>query len=109
MFLNKKSLRKFGSIKNKLSYTIQQLKEHLENKFKEVGNEWMSWQNYGNYRLDLWDDNNTSTWRWQIDHIIPHSTFNYKSMNDEEFKKCWALENLRPLSAKENVLSGYRR
>ena len=28
----------------------------------------------------------------------------YVSMKDDEFKKCWALDNLRPLSAKENLL-----
>jgi hypothetical protein len=30
-------------------------------------------------------------------------------MVDEEFKKCWALSNLRPLSAKQNILDGNRR
>jgi hypothetical protein len=25
---------------------------------------------------------------------------------DEEFKKCWSLENLRPLEAKENLRKG---
>lgn len=29
-------------------------------------------------------------------------------MEDENFKKCWALSNLRPLSAKQNVLDGNR-
>lgn len=27
-------------------------------------------------------------------------------MDCEEFKKCWALENLRPLSAKQNNYDG---
>jgi len=30
-------------------------------------------------------------------------------MEDENFKKCWALENLRPLSAKQNIIEGNRR
>ena len=33
----------------------------------------------------------------------PKSLFNYKNPEDEEFKKCWALNNLRPLKAKENL------
>ena len=45
-----------------------------------------------------WNDNDQSTWTWNIDHIIPQSTLPYTSMDDEIFKKCWALENLRPLS-----------
>lgn len=43
------------------------------------------------------------------EHIIPHSTFQYLSMEDESFKKCWALENLRPLSAKINNFDGANR
>ncbi len=29
--------------------------------------------------------------------------------NDEDFKKCWSLDNLRPLSAKQNLLDGNTR
>ena len=29
-------------------------------------------------------------------------------MEDDNFKKCWALENLRPLSAKQNIVDGVR-
>jgi len=39
---------------------------------------------------------------WQIDHIIPISAFNFNKPEDEEFKKCWALENLQPLWRLEN-------
>jgi hypothetical protein len=35
--------------------------------------------------------------RWQIDHIIPLSSFKYESAEDPEFKAAWALTNLRPL------------
>jgi 5-methylcytosine-specific restriction endonuclease McrA len=52
----------------------------------------MSWHNYGSY--------------WHIDHIIPHSQFNYLSLDDDNFKKCWSLENLRPLSSKQNLING---
>ena len=38
----------------------------------------------------------------QIDHLIPKTNFNYNNTEDKEFKKCWALENLQPLWAKDN-------
>jgi hypothetical protein len=93
------------SILNFLPYTIHQLKEHLESQFES----WMNWDNWGLFNIKTWDDNDSSTWVWQIDHIIPHSFFNYTSITDEEFKKCWALENLRPYSAKQNIIDGNRR
>ena len=40
---------------------------------------------------------------WQIDHIRPVNTFNITSIDCEDFKKCWALENLRPLDSYYNV------
>ena len=64
----------------------------------------MNWNNHGLYRKNIWDDNDPLTWTWQLDHIIPHSVLPYKSMEDENFKKAWALSNLRPLSAKQNLL-----
>jgi hypothetical protein len=85
-----------------LSYSIKELYGHLESKFEP----WMNWKNWGVYNPKLWDDNDQSTWKWQLDHIIPQEDLPYKTMEDENFKKCWALENLRPLSAKQNVLDG---
>lgn len=35
--------------------------------------------------------------------------FKQSSMEDEEFKECWALDNLRPLSAKQNLLKSDRK
>lgn len=102
------SLRKRGyakarkSIMQYLSYTIEDLKEHLEKQFEP----WMNWNNTGNYQKDGWDDNDPSTWKWSVDHIIPQASLPYSSMEDENFKKCWALENLRPISAKENLEKG---
>jgi len=90
------------SIKKYLAFSPQELKIHLENQFES----WMNWNNYGRYDSKSWDDNNPSTWTWQIDHIIPHSIFVYSSMEDENFKKCWALDNLRPYSAKQNSIDG---
>lgn len=84
--LKRKQSSKHGqSVLDKLGYSLQQLKEHLEKQFDEN----MNWENYGTY--------------WHIDHIVPHSSFSYSSMDDEEFKKCWSLNNLRPLEAIENI------
>jgi hypothetical protein len=81
-------------------YSLDNLKIHLESKFES----WMNWSNWGKYNISSWDDNDSTTWKWNIDHIIPQSSLKYKTINDENFKKCWALDNLRPLSAKENLI-----
>ena len=39
---------------------------------------------------------------WHIDHKRPISSFNYETIEDEEFKECWSLGNLQPLWAEEN-------
>jgi hypothetical protein len=87
-----------------LSYSSKELKKHLEKQFEP----WMNWDNHGVYRIETWNDDDSSTWTWQIDHIVPHSNFTYTSMEDQAFKDCWALSNLRPLSAKENLSKGNR-
>lgn len=88
-----------------LSYTINELKQHLEAQFEP----WMNWNNLGSYSHKTWNDNDQSTWVWQVDHIIPHSTFNYANMDCQEFRDCWALNNLRPYPAKQNIIDGARR
>lgn len=65
-------------------YTLQELKEHLENQFDEN----MNWNNYVEY--------------WEVDHIIPRNQFNYTSCKDRNFQICWSLMNLRPLNWLEN-------
>jgi len=66
-------------------YTKEDLMKHLENQFDDK----MSWDNYGSY--------------WWVDHIKPRSLFKYKVPEDEEFQKCWALENLQPLEKIANM------
>ncbi len=105
----RRNRKKSSSVKKSLPYTIEQFEKHMEDQFKINGNEWMNWDNHGIYNPITWDDNNKSTWKWQIDHIIPESTFNYINEKDEEFKKCWGLDNLRPYSAKDNCLDGSTR
>jgi len=80
--------------KNKLhwetlvNYTLEDLKLHLEKQFTKR----MSWNNHGRY--------------WHIDHRIPISYFKFSSYEDEEFKECWALENLQPLEVFKNLRKG---
>jgi hypothetical protein len=98
-------LKRFGQTKNgslvkHLGYSIDDLKKHIENLWEP----WMNWENWGPYNAESWDDHDSSTWTWHIDHIKRHHEFDYDSMEHPEFKACWALDNLRPLSAKENVI-----
>ena len=76
-------------LRRDLGYTINELKEHLEKLF--VGG--MDWDNYG---------------EWHIDHIKPVKMFEYKTVKDEGFKECWALKNLQPLWAADNIRKGCR-
>lgn len=63
--------------------TPEQLREHLESKFK-LG---MSWENYGSY--------------WHIDHIIPVAAFDMN--NPDEQRACFHWSNLQPLLADVNI------
>lgn len=67
-----------------VDYDLIDLKNHLEKQFTEG----MSWDNYG---------------EWHIDHKIPISKFNITSVEDDDFKKCWALDNLQPLWGLDNI------
>lgn len=100
--LKKRGATKSSSILEKLPYSMEELRKHLEQQFEP----WMTWNNRGKYDAQTWDDDNSVTWSWQLDHIIPQSDLPYTSMEDDNFQKCWALSNLRPLSAKQNWLDG---
>ena len=93
------------SILEFLQFSMQDLKEHLENQFEP----WMTWDNRGKYSPKTWDNNDSSTWTWQLDHIIPQSDLPFTNMKEDNFKKCWALDNLRPLNSKQNLLDGVNR
>lgn len=69
-----------------VGYTLHELKDHLVAQF-EPG---MTWENHGSDG-------------WHIDHIKPRHKFNFTIVDDQEFKECWALENLRPLWAEDNM------
>jgi hypothetical protein len=88
----RKSLKTVGIKKtNKtfalLGYTKHQLREHLESQFTDG----MSWDRFNEIH---------------IDHIRPIASFNYTTTECEDFKKCWALENLQPLWAADNISKG---
>ena len=72
-----------------VGYTLQELKSHLEARFLPG----MSWENYG---------------AWHIDHIRPRASFTFTSPEDEGFKQCWALDNLQPLWAADNIRKGHK-
>jgi|688.fasta_scaffold265745_1 hypothetical protein len=63
--------------------SIQELKKWLEYQF----NEDMTWENQGKY--------------WHIDHVTPCASFDLT--NEEELKKCFSWENLRPCIGIENI------
>ena len=104
--LTKNGSSKKGQSSSKyLPYNFNQLKEHIEAQFEP----WMNWKNYGVFTPSTWNDDDQNTWTWQLDHIIPHSDLPYLSMTDDNFKKCWSLNNLRPYSAKQNMIDGVKR
>lgn len=67
-----------------LYFTLDEFMAEMESKFLPG----MSWNNHG---------------KWHIDHKKPDSSFNYKSVGDDDFKECWKLSNLQPLWARDNI------
>ena len=82
--LKENNVRKNGHYFEILNYSPDELINHLETQFTDG----MTWENYG---------------RWHVDHIRPISSFNINQIGDEEFMKCWSLENLQPLWGEENI------
>jgi len=67
-----------------LQYTPESLINHLESQFEEN----MNWENYG---------------EWHVDHKLPITSFNIQEMGDEEFMRCWSLDNLQPMWGTDNI------
>lgn len=67
-----------------LQYTPEELIIHLEKQFTDG----MTWENYGD---------------WHVDHKLPITSFDIQDMGDEEFMKCWSLNNLQPMWGEENI------
>jgi len=73
-----------------VGYSIADLMAHLERQFLKG----MSWENIG---------------EWHVDHILAKSSFTYETVEDPEFRACWALTNLRPLWSGDNIKKGKKR
>jgi hypothetical protein len=82
--LKENNVKKNGHYFDILKYTPQQLIEHLEKQFSNG----MTWDNYG---------------LWHVDHKHPISLYNIKEIGDDEFLKCWSLDNLQPMWGSENI------
>lgn len=67
-----------------LGYSVSQLATHLEKQFLDG----MSWENRS---------------EWHIDHIVPLASFSINGPDDPELKRAWAMTNLRPIWAEENL------
>lgn len=72
------------TIERVLGYAIADLRKHIERQFTQG----MSWDAYRAGRI-------------HIDHIHPISSFDMS--DDEQFKACWELSNLRPMWAQDNL------
>lgn len=70
-----------------LGYTAEELRAHLEAQFRPG----MNWDNYG---------------EWHIDHIRPLASFSFDVPEHPDFRTAWALSNLQPLWAAENLSKG---
>ena len=68
-----------------VGYTVNDLIKRLKKTMPES----YIWQDYLDAKL-------------HIDHIIPISVFNFTKPEHIDFKRCWALNNLQLLPAKEN-------
>lgn len=87
--LKERNINKTNSTFQLLGYNIEELMTHLEKQFTEG----MTWDNYG---------------EWHVDHIKPMTSFKFESVDDPEFKECWALSNLQPLWWNDNLSKGPR-
>ena len=85
------SKKKDGKMKDILGFTVDELKDHIESLFSDG----MSWDNFLSGEIHL-------------DHKIPINFFKPESVDDPAFKECWALSNLQPLWARDNLSKGYK-
>ena len=76
-------------IQKQCGYNEHDLVKHIEDQFGPK----MSWDNHAR---------STQGFRWEVDHIVSRSQLRYDSLSHPNFKKCWSLDNLRPIDAKEN-------
>jgi len=75
------------TVEAELGFTIKEFCSHFESLFTDN----MNWQEFKNGNI-------------HIDHERPQDSFDLTKQN--EWEKCWSLENLQPLWAKENLEKG---
>lgn len=86
-----KNLRRLGSTKsNRLYETLGYTKEQLKERLHATMPAGFTWDDFLSGRL-------------HIDHIIPLSKFNFKTMDDLDFRRAWALSNLQLMEDKKNI------
>ncbi len=83
----------WDDIEKYCGYNHNNLAKHLESQFSSK----MNWGNHG-------QATKSGEFRWNVDHIKPRSSFEYKSTTNPEFAKCWSLQNLRPIEARLNAM-----
>lgn len=72
-----------------VGFTVTELMAHLEKQFLPG----MTWANRG---------------AWHIDHRRPLCSFEFHTPDCPQFREAWALTNLRPLWAEDNLRKGGR-
>jgi len=83
-----------------LGYSYTELTSHIGGRFSQP--KWNGYEWVDNSKEYSWDNMD----EWHIDHIRPVSSFNFTTTECEDFKKCWALNNLQPLWAADNMNKG---
>ena len=76
-------------------------------KYLVDGKSGSSWVNFVDYDADDLISHlgiNLMKKGYEIDHIIPVSLYDFKEMGDEEFRKCWDINNLRVITKEKNLL-----
>lgn len=107
--------KKQKSTKQYLPQPIEEVLERIQLLFSlpsnltPDGKVWMTMDNWKPYNSKTYKENDPPTWTWNLDHIEPHSNFIYTDLNSEEFRKCYDINNLRPLKAKQNIIDSNNR
>jgi hypothetical protein len=91
MVLKAQGVRKAWPTFQSFGYSPDELRDHLTPMLKPG----MTWANYGRV--------------WHVDHKRPVASFNFAVADPlPVIRECWALTNLQPLFAPENIAKGAR-
>lgn len=90
----------WSELEKHLGYTKQDFIIHIDKQLNSSN--WMTYDNWGRPKFP-------GDKKWQLDHIEPKSSFEYKKISDESFKRCWTLSNLAPLEATMNMIKSNKK